>query len=89
MSEEKGFAFNQLNRRDESLKQSRNVKLCFTMLQEFSQSIGSFDNGRDFAYSILGNAPGLDFNNMVVADMGARDGYLGAWLTGMCKHVYF
>ena len=43
--------------------------------------------GRSYDYAVL-TSMGIDFKGKRVADLGARDGYFGAWLTGEAAEVY-
>ncbi|MGB9366401.1 MAG: tetratricopeptide repeat protein [Xanthobacteraceae bacterium] len=43
--------------------------------------------GRNFDYALI-RALGINFHGKRVADLGARDGYFGAWLTGEAAQVY-
>lgn len=43
--------------------------------------------GRSYDYAVL-RSMGIDFTNRRVADLGARDGYFGPWLTGEAAEVY-
>jgi tetratricopeptide (TPR) repeat protein len=43
--------------------------------------------GRNYDYALI-RALGIDFQGKRVADLGARDGYFGAWLTGEAAQVY-
>jgi 2-polyprenyl-3-methyl-5-hydroxy-6-metoxy-1,4-benzoquinol methylase len=43
--------------------------------------------GRTYDYACIVNS-GIDFEGKVVADLGARDGFLGAWLTGQAAMVH-
>jgi len=43
--------------------------------------------GRSYDYAVL-TSMGIDFKDKRIADLGARDGYLGAWLTAAAAEVY-
>lgn len=43
--------------------------------------------GRVYDDAVLFNS-GIDFNNKIVCDLGARDGIFGAWLTQFVKKIY-
>lgn len=43
--------------------------------------------GRSYDYAVL-SSMSIDFKGKRIADLGARDGYFGAWLTGEAAEVY-
>ncbi len=81
---------NQLYREEKTLEEYPAIQASFEVFrnhalshQEFTQSIG-----RNYDYAVLFNTPGLDFQDKKIADLGARNGHFGPWLTGLCSQVY-
>jgi SAM-dependent methyltransferase len=84
------FALNQLYRESETLKRFPEIKKTYETFVDFAKEHQHLLEtlGRNYDYAVLFHSPGLDFNGKIVADLGARNGHFGPWLTGICEHVY-
>jgi SAM-dependent methyltransferase len=91
------LALNQLYREKATLEAYPNIKKTYDDLCEFTEKnkfyIENQDGskrlkGRRYDDAVLFHTPGLDFNNKVVCELGARDGIFGSWLTQFVDKIY-